>query len=1289
MKYTLHIILFIFLKIFFIGLTYSQKKNEITKEIEYETVAVETGNGTLKVGFAPFFGGWDSDLNVPKYSFTQKIGTNAANFILKSYLSIPLSSEEKKYIVEQNVPNEVKFNVNVVSQRYQYFVSVEFDALFRNQTTGQIEKITQISGEIETFNKNTSKPKSFATNSVLASGSGDWYRIGVPEDGLYKIDYNFLQNLGINMQNLSPNSIHVYGNGQSMLNHNNSAPRVDDLLQRSIYISGAADGKFDPMDYVVFYAHGPHEITHNNVEFLHENNNYTDTSYYFINISNSNTSKIVTNSIVPSGSATHTITKFNDFKYLEEDLRNLAKSGVEWLGDLFDVQLNKTYNFSFANISTNDTIVVKSRIGISSPTTTNNARFIMNVGGQSVDIKPVSGSGQGSVSPKCRLATNFLKVKPSNDNVSVSLAFNKDGLPSSIGYLDYITVNAIRNLRMEGNQMNFADFSSVGTGNIGEFVLTNAQNVKFIWDISDPVQPKNVSFNKNGNNITFKYNLDELKTFVAFTDDQYKSPRPFGSVPNQNLHGLASRDLIIISAPEFYPAAQRLASHHQTEGLSSYILNQQEIFNEFSSGMRDPVAIKHFLKMFYDRASGNPNDAPRFCLLLGDCSYDYRNRLNSKSDFVITYESVESFANSTFSTDDFYVILDDNEGMNGSDMMDMAIGRIPVETLQDANNVVDKIINYATLSTQNNNASSNCCGGANATNPLGDWRNIVVMVSDDGDGDAYFTDVENMAGIMKATHNDLNLVKLHSAAYPEVVTPGGERNYEIEELIRTRVQRGALIINYIGHGGELGWAHEQILNIPTIKGWTNSPNLPLFMTATCEFSRYDDHDRVSAGEYVVLNRDGGGISLFTTTRLVFTTDNRNLARVFYDTVADIIDGKPQYIGDIYKGAKNKFASRFSTNEGRKFTFLGDPAVRFALANHVVKVDSINGVALNIFTDTLNALSLVTISGHVENFNGNPMNNFNGFVTPTIYDKISQLTTLSHSTGNLKDFESWQNIIYRGKASVTNGKFTFSFMIPQDIAFSFGPGRLSFYAENGQVDAKGVDETPIIGGINSNAIADDKGPDVLLYMNNEKFVNGGTTDQTPIFIAKVFDENGINMIGSGIGHNIELRIDDESEPIILNDYYESDVDTYKSGKIKFQLNKIETGPHVARFKVWDVYNNSSDSEIEFTVVEDEEISINHLINYPNPFTTSTEFSFEHNQVCDFLDVKIQVFTITGKLIKDITQRIQNNGFRADGIYWDGRDDFGDKIGIGTYVYKLTVVNEEGDKHEKYQKLVILN
>ncbi len=1269
---------------------FSQKDFSVNIAIEYENVYLETGQGNVFVGFSPNHGNWNEEKGMPVISISEKVSFSHAKFILEDFTSEVLDASELKVVNTNNIEREVVPRFRVVTQRFQSFFIVDLDAVFYNNQTGNYEKILTVSGRIQEQNIPIVRAKSFKSNSVLSSGSGEWYRIGVSKSGLFKIDYNFLNNNGVNTSGLNSSQISLYGNDQGMLSHQNADEKIDDLAQQSIYMKDGGDGQFDAGDYFVFYANGPHEISAVNGEWTHEKNNYSDTAYYFINISTTSNGLTIQNASLATGTPTHTVSTFTDYQFLENDDINLAKSGTEWLGDIYDVQLSNSYNFVFPNLQTSDSILVNTRVGISSPVTYNSScEFVVSCGGASIITKPANnaGSGQGSTSPKCRFASSSLKSKATGDNVNVSLQFNKNGLPSSVGYLDYIGVNTTRKLIMEGSQLPFANLKTIGTGNITEYSMTNASSVKFIWEITDPIRPKNVTFTRNGNELSFKVATDTLRKFIAFTDNQYFSPTFFGNVENQNLHGLESRDMIIVSAPEFYSAAQRLAAFHQTEGISSHIVNQQQIFNEFSSGMRDPVAIKQFLKMFYDRAAGDPTLAPRFCLIMGDCSYDYRNKLNSKSDFVITYESTESMAASTFSTDDFFVILDDTEGMNGWDLMDMAIGRLPVQTIQEAEGVVDKIISYSTVG----NSGGTVAGLSNNEDEvLRDWRNVVTIISDDGDANAYFYDVENMATILESSHDELNITKLHSDAYQETVTPGGERNEDIEEAIRNRVQRGALLVNYIGHGGELGWAHEEILNVPTIQDWTNTPKFPVFMTATCEFSRYDDHDRVSAGEYVVLNKNGGGIGLFTTTRLVFTTDNRKLAEYFYDTVADKINSAPQFIGDIYKGAKNKYSIKTGSNEGRKFTFLGDPAVKLALPQLNVLVDSVNGTEVSVFTDTLKALSHVSISGHIEDDLGNPINNFNGLIFPTIYDKISELSTLANTPGTSPlDFTMWKNIVYKGKATVSNGKFRFEFIVPQDISYNYGAARLSFYAENGTTDGNGVDESPLIGGINTDAPEDNLGPEIDLYMNNEKFVNGGITDENPIFIANVFDANGINMVGNGIGHNIEIRIDNASEPIILNDYYESDVDTYKSGEVRFQLNDVEPGGHIIKFKIWDVYNNSSDAEIEFTVMEEKEIAIEHLLNYPNPFTTSTEFSFEHNQVGDFLDVQLQIFTITGKVVKSIEQRVITDGFRVDGIHWDGRDDFGDKIGIGTYVYKMTVVNEAGASLEKYEKLVILN
>ncbi|WP_258541466.1 type IX secretion system sortase PorU [Parvicella tangerina] len=1265
----------------------AQESEIVEKEITYAKVDVETGEGAKEIGFSPISGFWDPTIGLPKLTLSFPTKYNDFSFEVVDVEWTGLSPEEERLVnISNNVDPEDYQESTVTSMNGQRYGVIVLVPLVWDDVNGKWQKMSRVKVEVSSSSSQILRAKSFTSSSVLSSGSGSWYRIGVDKDGLYKIDYTYLQDIGVDVSSLRSDYINIYGNAQGMLSIDNSAPRVDDITVNNILMVDGGDGLFDPGDYMVFYGKGPHTTYLEGGKMRHRSNNFTDTAYYFLNINAGGTPARIGQVAQSTLSATHTTSKFNDFIFLEEDERNLAKSGQEWMGDLFDVQLSNTYSFNVANLSVTDSLDLGVRIGISTPTSVNDAKFTASYNGKSMTVQPSIGSGQGSTSPKARLQYNSMKQSQTSGAIDVSLNFDKDGMPSSRGYLDYIEINAVRNLVMEGSQMEFYYLPSVGAGNVTAYNLSNASNVAYLWEITEPTHPAMINFTP-GSTISFKMNSDSLRRFIAFTDNQYFTPTYVGEVNHQNLHGLSAVDMLIITAPEFMSAAQRLAAHHQDEGLTSHIVTQQQIFNEFSSGMRDPVAIRHFLKMFYDRAAGDPNLTPKFCTIIGDCSYDYRNRLSSNSDFVITYESEESMSSATHATDDFYVILDDSEMMRGTDLMDMAVGRIPVRTLGEANDVVDKIIAYSTI----NSAATDCNNCAdNGEGIFGDWRNIVVMVSDDADNNAYFNDVENMYGILSGTHPDLNIEKIHTDAYQETVTPGGERNPDATEAIRTKVERGALLVNYIGHGGELGWAHEEILNVPTIRGWTNSPRLPVFMTATCEFSRYDDHDRVSAGEYVVLNRDGGGIGLFTTTRLVFTTSNRQLARVFYDTVADKVNGAPQYIGDIYKGSKNKFALNYGSSEARKFTYLGDPAVKFALPQHFVVLDSINGIALSNFNDTLKALSKVVIVGHVEDDQGNTLTNFDGFVYPKVYDKISELTTLGNSSGSYPaDFEMWKNVIYKGKASVNNGYYRSSFIIPQDISYTYGTGRFSLYAEDGEEDGNGFDETAMIGGINANAPADNEGPSIALFLNNENFVDGGITDATPVLLAKVFDENGVNMVGNGIGHNIEFWIDDASESVILNDYYEADVDTYQSGQVRFQLNELDPGEHTVRFKIWDVYNNSSEETISFTVVEEAEVAIEHLLNYPNPFTTSTEFSFEHNQVCDYLDVQIQVFTISGKLVKSIEERVIADGFRVSGIHWDGRDEFGDKIGIGTYIYKVTVQNEAGAQEEKYEKLFVLN
>jgi hypothetical protein len=1270
------------------SLTILGQKNEIIHfNIQYVNEERVDPNGTVKVGFRPENGYWSSALGMPFFQTSRKVSFNSVSAKIINVQTAILSSQELKLIDKNQVDFEFEIVAEISSARHQKYLFTYINSVRKNIQTGIFEKLLSFDVQYVMSNKSKISTKAFASNSVLTSGNGTWYKFGIVEDGIHKISASALSNDGLDLIGTASDRLNIYGNGQGMLSIFNGSARFDDLIKNSIKVVDGGDGIFDAADYILFYAKGPHSKSLSGVNFIHETNNYSDTSYYYLNVSSSISPKRLTAASQSNLPTTDLVNTFNEFQFFEEDRSNLNKSGQEWYGDLYDAQTTYSYPINVNNLS-GDSIRLTVQNIIQS--TSNSVNYTVSAGSSSMVMQASNPSGQGYLAAKGVVVNKTMNYYSTQNQQNITITLNKNGFISSKGYQDYIELNYQRNLTMSGGQMEFTKTDKIGAGKIVEYQVSNGSSVNEIWEVTDPRNARLVATTNSGGIKYFKVAADSLRIFVAHNGSQFKTPQFVGEVASQNLHGMAYADMIIISDPLFLSAANRLSAFHATEGVSCLVVTPSQIFNEFSSGMRDPVAIRHFLKMFYDRANGDPNLIPKSCLLFGDCSFDFRNRLNSNSDYVITYESTQSLSTtSTYASDDFFAILDDNGSMNNTDLMDLSIGRLPVESAENAEIMVDKVIKY---SEQNSSLSQGeVCLNGTTPNIYRDWRNIVVMVSDDGDNNAYFSDVEIMDNILKTDHPDLSIIKIHTDAYLESVTPGGERNEGAQKAIKERVDRGALIVNYIGHGGELGWAHESILDVPTIQNWDNTYSLPIFLTATCEFSRYDDHDRVSAGEYVLLNPNGGGIGLFTTTRLVFSSSNEKLARFFYDTVADQVNFMPQTLGQVAMGTKNKFALSNSGGDFRKFTFLGDPSIRLAAPQHNVIADSVNGVDINIYNDTLKALSQVTISGHLEDNQGQPMSSFDGFVYPTIYDKESQLSTLGNSSNSFPaDYEMWQNVVYKGKASVINGQFSFTFIVPQDISYDIGASKISFYATDDiNTDANGENSTVKIGGINTNATADTEGPTVLMYLNNEQFVNGGVANESPVLLANIFDENGINTVGNGIGHNIEIRLDDNSETIILNDYYEADLDTYQSGKIAYALDDIAPGEHTLYLKVWDVFNNSSDGELTFTVVAQEDIAIEHLINYPNPFTTNTEFSFEHNQVCDYLDVQIQVFTITGTVVKTINQRIISNGFRVDKIQWDGRDDFGEKIGIGTYIYKLTVETESGENLEKFEKLVILN
>ncbi|MEO8150765.1 MAG: type IX secretion system sortase PorU [Bacteroidia bacterium] len=1293
-----------------------QKKYSITAIILFNLVAINLStaqyNRTLR---------W----TVPQsFYFSKGIETKALNFencthdasqdFLPFYTErIPLSDnnrnvtyvladaqyadlKETDYIMHSElIPNEVIPEVEITTYRKTSAAWIKILPLRKNQLTGGFEKLISFRLEkVADAKKGGGNPtvqRYYAPHSVLSSGM--WYKIAVTDDGIYKLTYNFLKGqLGISdLDNIDPHNIRVYGNGGGMVPVLNSVYRPDDLMENAIYVAGESDGKFDHSDYVLFYGQSQDKWSYSSSDqrYHHQKNLFSDTTFYFINVDLGPGKRIQpqqSTSLTP----TDVVTTFDDYKFYESDRYNLIKSGREWYGDAFDVQPSQDFSFNFPNLNQSIQAYMKVDFAARSFNGTSGSDFSINYNGQQLQTVKVGGVPNDFTAPYCATAGTTAVFNAVNDNIGINISFSAVAQPAN-GWLNYLEVNTTRNLSVSGSVEFFRNKNVTGLGKVAQYQISNVVNSNYkIWEVTSPYNVSEQQYLLNGTTAQFTLPSDSLRQFAIFDNTSFKSATAIGQVENQDLHSLPQTDLIIVTHPLFLQQANRLADFHRAhDTLRVVVATTEQIYNEYSSGAQDISAIRDFAKMFYDRAI-TAADLPRYLLLVGDGSYDNKNKLYATGNYIVTYQSLNSCApTGSYCSDDFFALLDDSEGIwNTNEESDLGVGRIPVGSSDQAKIVVDKIINYSTIPGKI--VDESVCN--TTASPLGDWRNILCFIADDQNGTLHVSQSDGLSKLAQADVPGYNTDKIYLDAFQQVSTPGGQRYPSVKDAINKRVDKGALLINYTGHGGELGWTEERVLEVSDIRSWSNLNKLPVFITATCEFSRYDDPSRTSAGELVLVNGLGGGIALFTTTRLAFSNTNENINRVMIDSMFTPINGAMPRMGDIFAAAKRQTA----TDAGqRNFALLGDPALRMAYPEYDVVATQLNGVNINVSTDTLEALSLVTIKGEVRDKSGNKLSTFNGVVYPTIYDKVDSLVTLRNdSTGSDQSgffpFTIQKSILYKGKASVTNGDFEFSFIVPKDIKYSVGKGRLSFYAQNGFTDAQGYNNNVLIGGINLNAKADNKGPELKLYLNSDKFVFGGLTNESPSIYALLNDSNGINTVGNGIGHDITAQLDKENDKIYsLNDYYLGDLNSYSGGKVIYPLEKLSSGRHSISFKAWDIYNNSSEAYTEFVVAESAKLALEHVLNYPNPFTTKTKFFFEQNLACQTLRVEIKIFTVSGKLIKNINQYVNCDGYRLDGIEWDGRDDFGDAIGKGVYLYKLKVASLEGGQSaEKIEKLVVL-
>lgn len=1104
--------------------------------------------------------------------------------------------------------------------------------------------------------------------SVLAEGT--WYKIATGNDGVYKVTYDFLRDCGFDTDGLASASIALYGIKSGVLSMNNADPRPDDLLELGIAMEDGGDGTFDPGDYFLFYGEDQINWTWNGERFQHVSNPFADSAYYFITTDAPSTTNKRIRVQSNSPTSNRTTTRVDYYALHEDDRSNLIQSGRRWYGEQLGLVPYYDIGFSVPNVVQSEQASVRTRFALRSVSISGSGMSISlpNQAGIS-DTVLVGAVSSAYAQQYARPKTRLLTFNPISADFLTKIAINHGNNPNAQAWIDFIEIGARRALQFLPPSMNFRDVQSVGEGNVTRFEFKGGTSTTRVWDISNVANVMEMKLNGSiAAGHWFSVQTDSLKEFVAFDEESIKTPQRIGPVAQQNLHGMASVDYLVITHPKFRAQAVEMAEmHSELDGFATAVVNVYDIYNEFSGGAQDLTAIREFVRMLHHR--GKAGDSPlQYLLLFGDASYDYKDRIAGNSNFVPSHQTAESLIpTASVVSDDYYGLLDDDEGESPADLIDIAIGRLPARTKEEAQRMVDKIKHY--------NYSEKT---------FGDWRNRITLVADDPEGGrAEFQNQSSTIGdLADSLSPELNVRKVYLDAYKQESGSGGERYPEAREDISEHVDKGTLMMYYIGHGGELGWAHERVLEVPTINKWENLHNLPLFITATCEFTRYDDPRRTSAGEYVLLNPTGGGVALLTTTRAVYSGPNFDLTYSFTRQAFEAISENKPRLGEMCMQTKVENASTGTAGfNTRCFALMGDPAMRLAFPKERILISSI--------PDTIKALDKVKVRGVIVDRDSNVLEDFNGLVFPTLYDKEATIQGQNNDGQGVYFYKERRNILFRGKASVTNGEFEFEFVVPKDINKAYGEGKLSLYAHDGTRDASGAEFGFVIGGLSDNPVLDEEGPEVNLYMNNNQFVFGGMTNEDPDLYAEVWDENGINMVGTGIGHDITAVLDaNGANTLVLNDYYEADVDSYQSGKIIYPFQDLEEGLHTLKLQVWDVNNNPSDAYTEFVVANDEELALDHVLNYPNPFTTNTAFYFEHNKPGFKLGVRIEIFTVSGKVVKVIDGEYVNDGFRVGPIQWDGLDEFGDQLARGVYVYRVSVKTPENEAVEAYEKLVLL-
>lgn len=1091
------------------------------------------------------------------------------------------------------------------------------------------------------------------SHSPLSSGS--IYKIGVRESGIYKLTPSQIQTIiGTPIQNIA-----IYGNSGNMLPEINGEYCEQMLKLIPLQVHDAnGNGIFDSDDHLLFYGEGAETWTYQSTssQYIYQSHTYSKYNYYFVKIGGPVHKGVIRYEAI--GSEARPFSTHTSVNVIDNDLINLYESGRIWLGEKFSsAATSRTFSLTFPGTMTG---TIRTRCAFA------------NEGSGGATFRVTSnGETRSNAIPAGTVYKTFENTfsATTTNNLSFEIQY-VPATGSTAGYLDYISVNVNVQNAYSGNQNTFRFKQTDTDVEEAEYIVNNtAQNLR-VWDITQIDSILELPLTQQSEKAHIIGPYGGSRKIILFNDASTLSPTSVNRIENQDIEGSETPDFVIVSKAHLMEQSERLANLHRIiDGMNVLVITDEAVFNEYSSGKQDPLAIRDMMRSFRMK---DPEHKPKYLLLMGKGTFDNKNILGNNSSTLVTYETESSFDNNgaSYCSDMILGYLDEGESGKGFEKVDLSIGRLPAKTESEAESLVNKIERYMMKQDL-----GKIRGGE-------DWRNTVTLLADDADpsskSDTIFAySAEVLATNIKEQYPNFNIDRIYADAYQEQTGAIGSFYPEVNNALKQRIDNGCIMLNYIGHGSTQYIGTERYMEMDDIKSYTNSDRLTLFITSTCSFGKYDMPNDICGAESFLLS-SGAGIGVISASRPIVHVETFNTSLCLQALNPE------NRIGDALKEAKNHYSA------SQCIALLGDPALRLTIPTHQVKVTSINGHLVNPERpDSVQVLTEVVVEGEIVDGQGNVDENFSGTIIPTVYDRETLAHTLANDNeGTEIAFWQQKSVLYKGRDSVENGHFSYRFIVPRDVAYEYGKGKLSHYAFSGTTDATGAYTNIYFGGLDTSTIGHDAfRPNIKLYLNDSTFRTGGSTDESPYIYALLEDSLGINSVGSGLGHDITATLDGNGNNIIvLNDFYEPDYTDSRRGTIRYQLNDLAEGWHTLTLKAWNIYNYSNSSSIKFHVKRSTTPDVTDFFARPNPASEKTEIRIEHNAPKEVRHADIVIYDSHGDIVRHIHVDKNEESYVLGPAIWDFTNDGGSPVMRGIYVAHLTITTTSGDIIHKATKIV---